>query len=80
MLCFLQKTLIIIIVEKLYKKIGGFKMVVIRENKEKGIKLVESVIETLIDCFVCYRIIDNKDRTIYSDQSLEYTLSYYNSL
>lgn len=55
-------------------------MVVIRENKEKGIKLVESVIETLIDCFVCYRIIDNKGFTLYSDQSLEHTLSHYNSL
>ena len=55
-------------------------MLVIRENKEKGIKLVESVIETSSDCFICYRIIDNKDRTIYSDQSLEHTLSYYNSL
>ena len=55
-------------------------MVVIRENKEKGIKLVESVIETLTDCFVCYRIVDNKDFTIYSDQSLEHALSYYNSL
>ena len=55
-------------------------MVVIRENKEKGIKLIESVIETSNDCFVCYRIVDDKDRTIYTDQSLEYTLSYYNSL
>lgn len=55
-------------------------MVVIRENKEKGIKLIESVIETSNDCFVCYRIVDNKGITIYSDQSLEYTLSYYNSL
>lgn len=55
-------------------------MVVIRENKEKGIKLVESVVETSNDCFVCYRIVDDKDRTIYTDQNLEYTLSYYNSL
>lgn len=55
-------------------------MLVIRENKEKGIKLIESVIETSNDCFICYRIIDNKDRTIYTDQNLEYTLSYYNSL
>lgn len=55
-------------------------MVVIRENKEKGIKLIESVVETLIDCFVCYRIVDNKGITIYSDQNLEHTLSYYNSL
>ena len=57
-----------------------FKMVVIRENKEKGIKLIESVIETLTDCFICYRIIDNKGFTIYTDQNIEYTLSYYNSL
>ena len=55
-------------------------MVVIRENKEKGIKLIESIIETSIDCFICYRIVDDKDRTIYTDQNLEYTLSYYNSL
>ena len=55
-------------------------MVVIRENKEKGIKLIESVIETSNDCFICYRIIDNKDRTIYTDQSIEHVLSYYNSL
>ena len=55
-------------------------MLVIRENKKKGIKLIESIVETLTDCFVCYRIMDNKGCTIYSDQSLEYTLSYYNSL
>ena len=55
-------------------------MVVIRENKEKGIKLIESIIETLTDCFVCYRVVDDKDRTIYTDQCLEYALSYYNSL
>ena len=55
-------------------------MVVIRENKEKGIKLIESIVETLTDCFICYRIIDNKGLTIYTDQSIEHALSYYNSL
>ena len=57
-----------------------FKMVVIRDTIDTGIKLIESIIETSIDCFICYRIVDNKDRTIYTDQNLEYTLSYYNSL
>ena len=55
-------------------------MVVIRENKEKGIKLIESIVETLTGCFVCYRVVDNKGYTIYSDQSIEHALSYYNCL
>ncbi len=55
-------------------------MVVIREDKKKGIKLIESIVETLTDCFICYRVVDNKGFTIYTDQNLEHALSYYNCL